>query len=84
MLHDTLHHLETHGPPDEASSLQLRDGDAVNIELAGRGMSPAGSVYVPDDLRAQWTYPHFQQAGETAGTGVVPPLGSGVVAPVAC
>ena len=50
LLHDTLHHLATHGPPDEASSPQLGDGDAVTIELARRGLGPAGSVQVPDDL----------------------------------
>ena len=32
LLHDTLHHLATHGPLDEASSPQLGDGDAVTIE----------------------------------------------------
>ena len=47
LLHDTLHHLATHGPPDEASSPQLGDGDTVTIELAGRGLGPAGSVQVP-------------------------------------
>ena len=52
LLHDTLHHLATHGPPDEASSTQLGDGDAVTIELAGRGLGPAGSVQVPDVLWA--------------------------------
>ena len=35
LLHDRLHHLATHGPPDEASSPQPGDGDAVTIELAG-------------------------------------------------
>ena len=42
LLHDTLHHLATHGPPDEASSPQPGDGHAVTIELAGRGLGPAG------------------------------------------
>ena len=46
LLHDTLHHLSTHGPPEETSSPQLWDGDAVTIELAGRGLGPAGSVQV--------------------------------------
>ena len=68
LLHDTLHHLATHGPPDEASSPQLGDGDAVTIELAGRGLGPAGSVQVPDDFWAQWADPHFQRAGEAAPT----------------
>ena len=66
LLHDTLHHLPTHGPPHEASSPQLGDGGAVTIELAGRGLGPAGSVQVPDDLWARWADPHFRQAGETA------------------
>ena len=68
LLHDTLHHLATHGPPDKASSLQPEDGDAVTIELAGRGLGPAGSVQVPDDLWAQWAKSHFQRAGEAAPT----------------
>ena len=68
LLHNTLHHLATHGPPDEASSPQLGDGDAVTIELAGRGLGPAGSVQVPDDLWPQWADPHFQRAGEAAPT----------------
>ena len=68
LLHDTLHHLATHGPPDEASSPQLGDGDAVTIELAGRGLGPAGSVQFPDDLWARWADPHFQRAGEAAPT----------------
>ena len=68
LLHDTLHHLVTHGPPDEASSPQLGDGDAVTIELVGRGLGPAGSVQVPDNLWAQWAYPNFRQAGETTPT----------------
>ena len=68
LLHDTLHHLATHGLPDEASSPQLRDGDAVTIELAGRDLGLAGSVQVPDDLLAQWADPLFQRAGEAAPT----------------
>ena len=44
LLHGTLDHLATHGPPDEASSPQLGDGDAVTIELAGWGLGPVGSV----------------------------------------
>ena len=66
LLHDTLHHLATHGPPDEASSPQLGDGDTVTIELAGRGLGSAGSVKVPDNLWAQLADPHFQQAREEA------------------
>ena len=68
LLHDTLHHLAMHGPPDEASSPQLGVGDAVTIELAGRGLGPVGSVQVPDDLWVQWADPHFQRAGEAAPT----------------
>ena len=68
LLHDKLHHLATHGPPDEASSPQLGDGYVVTIELAGRRLGPAGSVQVPDNLWAQWADPHFQQAGEEAPT----------------
>ena len=68
LLHDMLHHLAMHGPPDKASSPQLGDGDAVTIELAGRGLGLAGSVQVPDNLWAQWADPHFRQAGETAPT----------------
>ena len=66
LLHDTLHHLATHGPPDQASSPQLGDGHTVTIELAGKGRGPAGLVQVPDDLWAQWADPQFRQAGETA------------------
>ena len=36
LLHNTLHHPATHGPPDQASSPKLGDGGAVTIELAGR------------------------------------------------
>ena len=49
-------------------SPQLGDGDAVTIEVAGRGLGPAGSVQVPDDLWAQWADPHLQRAGEAAPT----------------
>ena len=57
LLHDTLLHLQvrvmaTHGPPEEASSPQLGDGDTVTIELAGRGLGLAGLVHVPDTLLA--------------------------------
>ena len=68
LLHDTLHHVATHGPPDKASSPQLGDGDVVTIELAGRGLGPAGSVQVLDDLLAQWADPHFHRAGAAAST----------------
>ena len=68
LLQDTPHHLATHGAPDEASSPQLGDGDAVTIELAGQGLGPAGSVQVPDDLWPQWADPLFQRAGEAAPT----------------
>ena len=66
LLHDTLHHLATHGPLDEASSPQLGDGDVVTIELAGQNPGPPVSVQVPDELWAQWADPHFPQAGATA------------------
>ena len=68
LLHDMLHHLATHGPPNEASSPELGDGDAFTIELAGRGLGPAGSVQVPDDLWVPWADPRFERAGEEAPT----------------
>ena len=60
LLHDTIHHLGTHGPPNEASSPQLGDGDAVTIALASRGLGPGGSVQAPYNLWAQWADPHFR------------------------
>ena len=58
-----------HAPGDgQGSADELGDGNAVTIELAGRGLGPAGSVQVSDDLWAQWADTHFERAGEAAPT----------------
>ena len=60
LLHDALHHFSiwqrmAHFTKHRLT--QLRDGEVVTIELAGRGPGPAGSVQVPDNLLAQLTDP---------------------------
>ena len=66
LLHATLHHMATHGPPDVALLPHLGDRESVTIQLAPREYGQAGSVSVPNHLWAQWADPHFSAVGACA------------------
>ena len=62
----TLHVLASNGPPDEASSLTLRAGAQVPVEIAARGVGLAVRSEVPQHMWEAWAEPQFDRAGHEA------------------
>ena len=58
-------------PRDGGSSTKLHDQSRVTVEMAARGLGPAGSVHVPPQVWEQWADPDFGGAG--ARVGALPP-----------
>ena len=59
----TLHVLASNRPPDEASSPTLRAGAQVPVDIAARGVRPAGRVEVPRHMWEAGADPQFDRAG---------------------
>ena len=68
LLHEALHVLAVAGPPEDASSLIVGESRCVTLELAARGLGPAGSVQVLPHLLGQWADPCFDWVGRHAPT----------------
>ena len=54
-------------PLDGGSSTKLHDQSKVTVELAARGLGPAGSVPVPLEVWDEWADPIFGAAGMRVG-----------------
>ena len=54
-------------PLDGGSSTELYDHSKVTVELAARGLGPAGSVPVPPEVWDEWADPDFGGAGMRVG-----------------
>ena len=72
LAEQALHILAQRQPPlDGGSSTKLHDQSKVTVELAARGLGPAGSVLVPADVWGSWADPDFGGAG--VQVGALPP-----------
>ena len=65
-------------PLDGGSSKKLHNQSKVTVELAARGLGPAGSAPVPPDVWDEWAEPDFGGAGMRVGA--LPPSGCPKVA----
>ena len=54
-------------PLDGGSSTKLHDQSKVTVELAARGLGPAGSMPVPPEVWDEWADPDFGGAGMRVG-----------------
>ena len=68
LLHEVLHELAVHGPPEDASSPVLGEGRKVSVQLAAKGLGNAGSMQVPPTLWEQCADPCFEWARRNAPT----------------
>ena len=65
LAESVLHHLPTSGPPDFAFP-HPGSKDDVTLETAAKGIGPAESIHVPQDLWHTWADPLFEAAGQHA------------------